>query len=178
MLGSSLAHATLAAALLAPAPGRLEGAREAFPALRPLGSYDRAVVERVLGRAAARLEDPACREVLGDFRDAAGRTLEANLEGLNLSPSAYLRQLAFFDGSRIGVCRNGAVAMASSPAAPRVFVCPASGGAVRSRLANLEFARGSLAEAMVIHEMLHTLGLGENPPSTFEITAQIRARCR
>jgi hypothetical protein len=31
---------------------------------------------------------------------------------------------------------------------------------------------------MVIHEMLHTLGLGENPPSTFEITARVRDRCR
>jgi hypothetical protein len=31
---------------------------------------------------------------------------------------------------------------------------------------------------MVIHEMLHTLGLGENPPTTLEITERVRARCR
>jgi hypothetical protein len=36
----------------------------------------------------------------------------------------------------------------------------------------------TLAEAMVIHEMLHTLGLGENPPTTFEITDRVMARCR
>jgi hypothetical protein len=58
-----------------------------------------------------------------------------------------------------------------------VFVCPAEREA-RSRLARLEFQGGSLAEAMVIHEMLHTLGLGENPPTPFEITERIRARCR
>jgi hypothetical protein len=31
---------------------------------------------------------------------------------------------------------------------------------------------------MVIHEMLHTLGLGEDPPSSFEITERVRRRCR
>jgi hypothetical protein len=31
---------------------------------------------------------------------------------------------------------------------------------------------------MVIHEMLHTLGLGENPPSTFEITERVKQRCQ
>ena len=36
----------------------------------------------------------------------------------------------------------------------------------------------TLAEAMVIHEMLHTLGLGENPPTTFEITDRVLSRCR
>jgi len=35
-----------------------------------------------------------------------------------------------------------------------------------------------LSEFMVIHEMLHTLGLGENPPSSFEITEQVMRRCR
>ena len=47
-----------------------------------------------------------------------------------------------------------------------------------SRLSGMEFASGSEAEAMVINEMLHTLGLGENPPSTFEITDRVRDRCR
>ena len=34
------------------------------------------------------------------------------------------------------------------------------------------------AQAIVIHEALHTLGLGENPPSSAEITARVLARCR
>jgi hypothetical protein len=33
------------------------------------------------------------------------------------------------------------------------------------------------AELIVIHEMLHTLGLGENPPSTRQITEQVTRRC-
>ncbi len=31
--------------------------------------------------------------------------------------------------------------------------------------------------ATLIHEILHTLGLGENPPSSREITARVLARC-
>jgi hypothetical protein len=34
------------------------------------------------------------------------------------------------------------------------------------------------AQAIVIHEALHTLGLGENPPSSAEITARVLASCR
>jgi hypothetical protein len=30
----------------------------------------------------------------------------------------------------------------------------------------------------VIHEALHTLGLGENPPTSTEITSRIAARCQ
>jgi hypothetical protein len=30
---------------------------------------------------------------------------------------------------------------------------------------------------MVIHEFLHSLGLGENPPSNVEITKQVLTRC-
>jgi hypothetical protein len=34
------------------------------------------------------------------------------------------------------------------------------------------------AGAVVIHEILHTLGLSENPPSSKEITDRVLARCR
>jgi hypothetical protein len=178
MAALTFAHATFFAAFLVPSEGRIQAIPQTLPGAHPLSSYDLAVVERVRTRAAAKLEDPSCSKVLSDFTDRGGRTLEANLTGLNVSPAGYLLQLTFLDGSRVGVCRNGAVAMASSPGAPRVFVCPAQAGPVRSRLARLEFERGSLVEAMMIHEMLHTLGLGENPPTTFEITERIRARCR
>jgi len=30
----------------------------------------------------------------------------------------------------------------------------------------------------IIHEMLHTLGLGENPPSSREITQRVNERCQ
>jgi hypothetical protein len=156
----------------------LEAGSGPVPSFRPLNSYDRSVVERVRARAAARLDEPECGKVLTDFKDGGGRTLESNLQPLGISPSRYLLQLSFLDGSRLPACRPLAVIMAVTPGVPRVFVCPAGLGRLNARLSRNEFESGLLAEVIVIHEMLHTLGLGENPPSTFEITERVRQRCR
>lgn len=161
-----------------PLVGPLEAGRGPVPYDRSLNSHDRSVVERVRARAAARLDDPECGKLLTDFKDRGGRTLESNLQPLGVSASRYLLQLSFLDGSSLPVCRTSSVTMAATPGVPRVFVCPAGVGRLNSRLSRIEFESGFLAEAMVIHEMLHTLGLGENPPSTFEITERVRQRCR
>ena len=34
-----------------------------------------------------------------------------------------------------------------------------------------------LTEAFIIHETLHSLGLGENPPASGEITSRVMKRC-
>jgi hypothetical protein len=49
-------------------------------------------------------------------------------------------------------------------------VCPSLG-----RLAAAEPGR---AESIVSHEVLHTLGLAENPPTSDDITAAVERRCR
>jgi hypothetical protein len=36
---------------------------------------------------------------------------------------------------------------------------------------------GVTVELVLIHELLHSLGLGENPPSSAEITRQVTKRC-
>ena len=127
---------------------------------------------------AALLDEGECGKLLTDFKDRGGRTLESKLQPLGVSPAEYLLQISFLDGSRLPACRTPSVIMATTPGVPRVFVCPAGGGRLNSRLSRMEFESASEAAAMVIHEMLHTLGLGENPPSTFEITARVRDRCR
>lgn len=48
-----------------------------------------------------------------------------------------------------------------------VYVCSA-------RVATLEVPRGDI---VIIHEMLHSLGLGENPPTSDEITKRVVQRC-
>jgi hypothetical protein len=174
----SLTRISVLIATVLPCGGRLEAGREPISYDRPLNAYDRGVVERVRARAAAKLDDPECGKVLTDFTDRGGRTLESNLEPLGVSASEYLLHISFLDGSRLPACRTLEVIMATTPGVPRVFVCPAGTGKVASRLSRMEFESWSRAEAMVIHEMLHTLGLGENPPSTFEITDRVRARCR
>ena len=156
---------------LAAGPGRIEKTH-------PLNAYDQRTLDRVRARAAARLDRAECARILTDFRDATGRTLGSNLESRGLSASGYLRRLSFLDGALLSACRKPNVAMTTSPGALTVFVCPAGEGQITSLLARVESESGSLAEAMVIHEMLHTLGLGENPPTTFEITERVRERCR
>jgi hypothetical protein len=54
---------------------------------------------------------------------------------------------------------------------PLVYVCPA-------RFLDTFRKNPGLAEAYLIHEMLHSLGLGENPPSSREITERVIDRCR
>jgi hypothetical protein len=57
----------------------------------------------------------------------------------------------------------------TTPNAQRIFVCKSF----------LEIARSVPYEAEVclIHDVLHTLGLGENPPTSREITRRVMQRC-
>jgi len=140
---------------------------------------DAAALERARAGAVRRLQAPECQKLLTDFTDPDGRTLLANLEAWQRSVPEYLeRAILFLDGSRLPGCRKPTVILVTSRGRLPVFVCPANARQGASRFAEIERTNGALAEAMVIHEMLHTLGLGENPPSNFEITERVRARCR
>jgi hypothetical protein len=57
----------------------------------------------------------------------------------------------------------------TSVGVPRVFVC-------RPFLRTVNRERPA-AEVYVIHEMLHALGLGENPPTSAFIADRVRRRC-
>lgn len=46
------------------------------------------------------------------------------------------------------------------------------------RLSRLTYTEPRRAEAVVIHEVLHTLGLGERPPAPEHITERVLYRCR
>ena len=87
-----------------------------------------------------------------------------------MDPVEYVRSVPFMDGSGESLCNRGKVTLVSTPNLPRVLVCPAFAAVQRSQ--------PSLAESLVIHEVLHTLGLGENPPSSAEITQRVEERCR
>lgn len=117
--------------------------------------------------AVNRLRDGRCQQVLDDFIDQEGRSLRERLGAW--APDAYLLRLIIRDGEiplGSGHCAvDGAAAFTTNGAA--VFVC----GTSYHRLTS-----GARANAL-IHEMLHTLGLRENPPSSAEIARQVRARC-
>jgi hypothetical protein len=143
---------------------------------RPLSAFDSAVVERVRAGAVRRLDDSECAKVLTEFTDREGRTLDRSLEPWGLSAADYLRMIQFRDGSSVPQCQQRSVQLVAIPGLLPVFLCR-DPRVPRSKLAAVEVKSPALAEFMVIHEMLHTLGLGENPPSTFEITERVRKRC-
>jgi hypothetical protein len=116
-------------------------------------------------------------QLLADFQDRAGRTLAQNLEAWGVAAAEYVRMIPFLDGSANPGCQRREVDLQTTPGLPPVFVCPAGVATPNSRFAAVQARTPALAEAMVIHEMLHTLGLGENPPSSLEITERVRARC-
>ena len=122
--------------------------------------------------ARARLERQECQRVLTDFRDREGRPLVDRLDALGLPVSEYLFDRVWFvDGADTPQCRRD----------PHMAAFTVSGHQV-IRVCTGRFSRAFerqmvAAEMIVIHEMLHTLGLGEDPPTSHEITEQVRRRC-
>jgi len=139
-----------------------------------LTGFDSAAVDRARAGALRRLEDEGCRKVLTDFHDARGRTLQQNLDEWTSSPADYVRLVPFLDGTGQRFCRKANIALVTSPGVRRVFVCRA--------FVDVQLRQPGIAESMVIHEILHTLGLGESPqpgaPTSIEITQRVEARCR
>ena len=118
-----------------------------------------------------RLEQPACRGLFAEFADASGRTLQENLDALGETGGTHLAQILFADGSGRRRCQGDEAFAFTTPGSRVVYVC----GRAFKDLANRNPVK---AQAIVIHEALHTLGLGENPPSSSEITARVLAACR
>ena len=127
----------------------------------------RLAVLRAVERAAARLADPRCQDVLSDFADALGQPLEAKLRASGRTPIQALGVLRFFDDGMAPQCRAGTVMAFTHPGSQVIRVC---GRQFRDR-------DPEAATVIVIHEFLHALGLGENPPTSQDITARVAARC-
>jgi hypothetical protein len=81
----------------------------------------------------------------------------------------YLLGRVFFYDAPLNACRGGTLTV-TQPGSRVVFVC----GARFVRQAGRSTRH---AEAILLHEAFHSLGLGENPPSSEVITERIRERC-
>jgi hypothetical protein len=148
-------------------------AEGASPKLK-LTAWDQGVVDRARAGAVKRLAQPECQKLFDDFRDAQGRTLRQNLEEWTSDPVEYLGLVPFVDGTSQPNCRSTKVALSATVGTRRVFVCRGFG--------DFQMRQPGVAESMVIHEILHTLGLGESPqkgaPTSIEITQRVESRCR
>ena len=108
--------------------------------------------------------------MLSDFRDAAGRTIQENLDRVGDTPRSYLPRITFREGLDRHHCKNPGILAFTSIGGREVFICS-------RQFWQVYRADPPRVEALLIHEMMHTLGLGENPPSSTEINARVRKRC-
>jgi len=129
-------------------------------------------VNQAVQGAARLLRDPACGRVLADYTDRDGRSLADKLAALGVEPHEYLlKWIHFADARGAQQCNRGYEAIAFTETGSRVvYVCT-------GRLMSNVSSSAMRADVLLIHEMLHSLGLGENPPSSREITEHVVARC-
>jgi hypothetical protein len=131
--------------------------------------FGRRVLEKALEGAASRLARQDCRRLFDFYRDSSGRPLAETLAAHRKTPAEYLRILVFTDGGTRKTCQGEQHAY-TSIGSRVVYVCAS------------RFTRGwqqnrAHAEASLIHELLHALGLGENPPSSSDITDRVLRAC-
>jgi hypothetical protein len=128
------------------------------------------VFETALASATEKLASPACRLVLSDFRDASGVTLAEKLSEAGLSAPEFLARLDYRDGRNAGICHRRHFDAFTAVGGSTVWTCP--GGSLSLGGENTRGGANTL-----IHEMLHALGLDENPPTSQEINRRVRERC-
>ena len=159
--------AVVAAILLGSAPlaagaDMPAGARLAQPA-------ERLAVGQAIRGAALKLASAECEGLLDEFADVQGRPLRAALETHGLDATTFLDQVFFYDAPP-QACEGLTLAGSHLVGSRVIRVCG-------RRFARAWAESSSHAEAVIIHEMLHALGLGENPPSSAYITERVMARC-
>ena len=133
------------------------------------GKARMAVADAVAG-ARLRLADARCSGLLTELRDADGRPLTAKLESTGHTPAEYLAGVYFVAGDERRCRADEATAAFTVPGSRVVHVCV-------DRFAQRFALKTRGGELLILHELLHTLGLGANPPSSAAISAVVRERC-
>lgn len=132
--------------------------------------YVRDAVDRTLWKAAESLQAPKCQTLLTEFSDRRGRALTERLRELNMSVAEYLDAIIVEDGETHPRCGDDGVLAFTVVGSRIIYVC----GRAFARAAQRDAEE---ARATLVHELLHSLGLGENPPSSRYITYRVKELC-
>jgi hypothetical protein len=139
--------------------------------VRPSGGQLETYVSGAARNAIAKLERPQCLAVLSDFRDEQGHVLKENLESLRMTAPEFLASLTFVDGSHLVLCGRPDVAAGTNPGQRVIAVCAATFARVRRQ-------DPGISANVLIHEMLHALGLAADDASASKkINLQVGKRC-
>jgi hypothetical protein len=130
----------------------------------------RLAVRLAVEGAAARLARPDCQEIFADFEDQSGQRLSTKLMASGKRPLDAFGELRFLDDRGARQClRKGPVAFTRAGSSS-IRVCT-------ERFKHAFRSNHKSTEIILIHEFLHALGLGENPPTSHAITEQVNVRC-
>jgi hypothetical protein len=135
------------------------------------GAVGRAQVQHAISGAARRLASHRCQTIFTEFHDQSGQPLQGMLDASHQTGAQYLASLRFIEGGDQPRCRRSSSVVAFiEPGSHVVWIC------------GDHFEAGfnhdpGMMEILLIHELLHALGLGENPPRPAEITQKVMARC-
>ncbi|MFN7979079.1 MAG: hypothetical protein U0P30_13150 [Vicinamibacterales bacterium] len=167
--GSVLAALCLCALCLVPVHARSESSVEPFAVNHHevKAGEVAAAIDRAASGAARRLSRESCSRVLSDFADRGGRPLREVMVSMGLAPTDALSRIIFRDGSDAAACQARALAAFTGPGSRVVFVCGK----------RFQTFPSDVAERVVIHELLHTLGLAEGPPTPAAIDRAVERRC-
>jgi hypothetical protein len=133
------------------------------PALTP-------AVRFAILRAHEALENPICRQIFVDFQDSSGRTLQERLDSLGETAQSHLAGMLFYEGWPGRPCPSSRMLAATIPGSRVVYFCG-------PKFASLIGRDPSALGVAILHEELHSLGLGENPPTADEISRRVAQRC-
>jgi hypothetical protein len=92
------------------------------------------------------------------------------LAELNMSVAEYLVAIIVEDGDMHPRCGDQGVLAFTVVGSRVIYVC----GRAFARAAQHDAEE---VKATLVHELLHSLGLGENPPSPSQITYRVKERC-
>jgi hypothetical protein len=133
------------------------------PALTP-------AVRFAILRAYEALENPRCEQIFLDFQDSSGRTLQERLDSLSETGQSHLAGMLFYEGWNGRPCPSPQTFAMTIPGSRVVYFCG-------RKFASMIGRDPSALRVAILHEELHSLGLGENPPSSEEISRRVALRC-
>lgn len=116
--------------------------------------------------ARERLGRPECQAILTDFESVNGGRLDQVLRASGRTAQEQFDLMTLESGFGRRGCARSALASTHVNSSV-VLIC----------LRPFGLLRPVEQEAVLIHEVLHSLGLGENPPESVVITARVMARC-
>ena len=131
---------------------------------------DRWNMKRVVEAGAARLGRCGCQKVLFDFVDEHGVPLGTRLAATGRNPVEAFTALRIVNKPLAPQCRTSKRLAFTFPGSQVIYVCSL-------KLRNESIRNSVRTELILIHEFLHSLGLGENPPTSQAITEQVVVRC-